>query len=228
MFLNVVKFDIFQGHSRSQRALVVFVKYTPAVGRMAHLHGLAFHCYADDTQLYVAFSPKCSSDIENVIRRIQNCVAEIHLWMTCNFFKLNVEQTEVLIVHKQEASPISAVTFGDNVIATYVSAKILGVTLDAALNLRCHINLTCHRAYAELHKIGRIRWYLSDKTCASLVHAFVSRKIDYRNSLLFGLPKKYLQKLQRVLNMAARIVSLTRKHEHITPVLISLHWTTYR
>ena len=201
-----------------------FVKYTPAVGQIAQLHGLAFHCYADDTQLYVAFSPKCSSDIENAIRRIQNCVADIHLWMTCNFLKLNEEKTEVLIVHKEEVSPISTVTFGDNVITTCVSAKNLGVTLDAALNLKCHINQTCRRAYAELHKIGRIRRYLSDKTCASLVHAFVSSRVDYCNSLLFGLPKKYLQKLQRVLNMAARIVSLTRKHEHITPVLISLHW----
>jgi hypothetical protein len=137
---------------------------------------------------------------------------------------LNEENTEVPIVHKEEVSPISTVTFGDNVITTCVSAKNLGVTLDAALNLKCHINQTCRRAYAELHKIGRIRRYLSDKTCASLVHAFVSSRVHYCNSLLFGLPKKYLQKLQRVLNMAARIVSLTRKHEHITPVLISLHW----
>ena len=56
------------------------------------------------------------------------------------------------------------------------------------------------------------------------MHAFVSSKLDYCNALLYGLPKKQLDKLQRVLNCAARVVSKVRKHEHITPILASLHW----
>ena len=58
----------------------------------------------------------------------------------------------------------------------------------------------------------------------TLVHSLVSTRIDYCNSLLVNLPACSLQKLQRVLNTAARIVSLRPKSDDIIPVLISLHW----
>ena len=56
------------------------------------------------------------------------------------------------------------------------------------------------------------------------MNAFVITKLDYSNALLVGLPKKLIRKLQCVQNAAARIISGTRKYEHITPVLKKLHW----
>ena len=55
-----------------------------------------------------------------------------------------------------------------------------------------------------------------------LVHAFVSSRLDYCNPLLYG--KESLKKLQLVQNVAARIVTHSRKCDHITPVLCQLHW----
>ena len=57
-----------------------------------------------------------------------------------------------------------------------------------------------------------------------LVHAFVNSKLDYCNSLAYGLPKYLLQKLQYVQNAAARLITGIRKHDHITPILMDLHW----
>ena len=65
---------------------------------------------------------------------------------------------------------------------------------------------------------------LSKESTEILIHAFVSSKLDHCNSLLFGLPAYQLAKLQVLQNTAARVVSLTRKYDHITPVLESLHW----
>ena len=69
-----------------------------------------------------------------------------------------------------------------------------------------------------------MRRYLSHHSTKVLVHALVTCKIDFCNSLLFGLPKHQIQRLQYVLNSAARIVSLTRKYDHITPIMMELHW----
>ena len=60
------------------------------------------------------------------------------------------------------------------------------------------------------------------QTMKSLVHA--SSKVDYCNSLLYGVRKYLLLRLQRVLNCAARIVFKSNKYDHITPHLKELHW----
>ena len=59
----------------------------------------------------------------------------------------------------------------------------------------------------------RIRRSLDDDSVATLVHAFVASRVDYCDSLLIGTPRKTTDKLQRVLNAAARSVSNTRKFD---------------
>ena len=69
-----------------------------------------------------------------------------------------------------------------------------------------------------------MRKFLSVECTEILVHAFVSSRLDYCNSLLHGSPKYILQKLQRAQNAAARLIKLSRKYDHITPHLMDLHW----
>lgn len=57
-----------------------------------------------------------------------------------------------------------------------------------------------------------------------LVHAFVSSRLDYCNSLITGLSKQAVKQLQCIQNAAARVMTRTRKYDHISPVLRSLHW----
>ena len=70
----------------------------------------------------------------------------------------------------------------------------------------------------------RISKYLSKECRQSLVHAYVTSRLDYCNSILYGLPKYQLSKLQRIQNMAARLITDTMKFDHIKPVLYNLHW----
>ena len=79
-------------------------------------------------------------------------------------------------------------------------------------------------SFFHLRNIFKIRKFLSHNTCETLIHAFVTARIDYCNSLLYGQPKCILRRVQRVLNSAARLIHLTSRHEHITPLLIQLHW----
>ena len=56
------------------------------------------------------------------------------------------------------------------------------------------------------------------------MHAFVTSRVDYCNSLLYGLPASQLNKVQRVLNTAARLVCCAPRFSHITPLMHELHW----
>ena len=55
------------------------------------------------------------------------------------------------------------------------------------------------------------------------IHAFVSSKLDYCNSNLYGLPDKEISKIQRVQNSAARLDTKTRRADYIMPILRKLH-----
>ena len=61
-----------------------------------------------------------------------------------------------------------------------------------------------------------------------VLHAFVTSRIDYCNGLLYGLPDCEIAKLQRVQNAAARLLMSCKKYDHITPILIHLHWLPVR
>ena len=61
-----------------------------------------------------------------------------------------------------------------------------------------------------------------------VLHAFVTSRIDYCNGLLYGLPDCEIAKLQRVQNAAARLLMSSKKYDHITPILINLHWLPVR
>jgi len=77
-----------------------------------------------------------------------------------------------------------------------------------------------------LRQLRRVRWSLDDESAAILVHAFVTSRVDYCNLLLAGAPKSVTDKLQQVMNAAARVVSGTKKYDHgLTHLLHSeLHW----
>ena len=87
-----------------------------------------------------------------------------------------------------------------------------------------HITKASSAAFFHLYNIRRIRKYLSKENTETLIHAFVSSRIDYCNSLLYGVPNCHLHKLQRVQNAAARLIFEESKYCHVTLLLKSLHW----
>ena len=102
--------------------------------------------------------------------------------------------------------------------------EIASSSFDECCNMEEHVKKICKTSHYHLRNISKIRKYLTEKTTEILVHAFVSSKLDYCNSLLYGLPKHMISSLQSVQNTASRIVTLTKKLDRITPVLIQQHW----
>ena len=91
-----------------------------------------------------------------------------------------------------------------------------------------HIGKTCSSAFYRIHNIRRISKYLNRSTIKTLIHALVTSRIDYCNSLLYGLPECEIRKLQRIQNAAARLVFQLPKYSQVTPLFLQLHWLPVR
>ena len=120
----------------------------------------------------------------------------------------------MLIYSKYHTRPLfSYFTTGNERLTTTANARSLGVVLDD------------NKLFdVQLRNLSKIRKYLTRESSEIAVHAFITSKLDYCNSLLYGCRKTQLKKLQNVQHTAARIVTQTRKFDHITPVLFNLHW----
>ena len=207
---------------------LLFLAYTLPLGDIMRKKGLQFHIYADDTQIYMSFTPNIDG-ISFSISRIEECIKDIEAWMMINRLKLNGDKTEMLIIgtnkNKQcrKLSNIS-ITVGGSVIEASEKARNLGAVFDTNLTLKSHVSVVCKAARYHLHNISLARRFLTKEAAEKAIHAFVMSRLDCNNSLLYGLPSRELQKLQKVQNAAARILKGERKRCHITPVLKQLHW----
>ena len=117
-----------------------------------------------------------------------------------------------------------SIQIGTNTIQHNNNVKILGVTLDAHMPLEKQISNTCRTSYMQIRRISSIRRYLTADAVRTLVPATVTPRLDYCNSIYTNLPIKSIHRLRITHNSTARLISRTPRHEHITPVLVQLHW----
>ena len=121
---------------------------------------------------------------------------------------------------------VDSIRVGECQVKKVPYVRNLGVWLDENLNMQLHITKQCQKAMMHLQAIRSIRKCLTIDATRSLLHAFVTSCLDYGNSLLIGVPKVYINKLQMVQNMAIRCLHNLTKYDHITPYISSEHWLT--
>ena len=106
--------------------------------------------------------------------------------------------------------------------------KVLGVLLDQTLSWDPHISSIIRRTNAILVSLFKIRHHLSPDILKILVQAHVLPHLQYCSSVWGGASKTCLDRLQKVVHFAARLVSGLRKYDHVTPVLAALGWPSVR
>ncbi|XP_064158767.1 uncharacterized protein LOC135236382 isoform X2 [Anguilla rostrata] len=200
---------------------LLFSLYTQSLGPVITAHGMSYHCYADDTQLFLSFPP---SDTQ-VSARITACLSDIQSWMVRHHLKLNPGKTELIYIPALN-SPLSdlSISLGNTILTPSPSTRNLGVVMDNRLSLTEHISAVTRSCRFFLYNIRRIRPFLTTYSTQLLVQAVVLSRLDYCNSLLAGLPASSIRPLQLIQNAAARLVFNLPRHSHVTPLLTTLHW----
>ena len=182
--------------------------------------------FADDHQLIkqflVCLQRKALGD------DIVNCLNHISIWMDEFFLKLNPTKTKILVIAPpwiQSEIIIRGVFLEKECIRFVQSAKNLGIVLDDELSFTVHINNTVKSSFLFIKKLSQIKGYLSEDQLQQLVSSDVFSKLDYCNSLFYGISSALVKKMQHVQNCAARLVSKTKiPSGSMDRFLMDHHW----
>lgn len=205
---------------------ILFNIYISSLSLVIRNAGFSTSGYADDNNAYKSFA--LTFQLNVITKQLPALLDQINEWMNLFFLKMNPDKTEIIMLmppQLKDVHTINGCIFSDgNCIRFANFVKNLGFILDKNLNMDVQVNSIVSHCYKMLSDIGKIRKLLNSKHTQMLVHAVISSRLDYCNSLLYGANKTVINKLQKVQNAAARLVSLRRKHESVSDVISDLHW----
>ena len=206
---------------------LLFNIYCHDLGSVFVKHGVHYHMYADDTQLYVEVprdQPERATDSLSCV------IKDVKEWMTLNKLTLNCSKTEVIAITtttRHDLRPI-VIHVDTEAFRPKPYVRDIGIVLDDTMDMDRHVSHTCRLAYHHLRSIANVRNSLTTTACETIVLSLVISRLDFGNATLYGISETLLHRLQVVQNSAARLIMRVRRREHITPILFALHWLPVR
>ena len=179
--------------------------YTGTLAFLLEAHGVSYHFFADDTQLYIRVE-----DTDEAKHRLSSLMSDQKIRMARRKLKQNDGKTEITVIRGNlrnvSVANFGEMSFGNTQLVPCESAKNLGVVLDFSLSFRSHIDSIVKICNFHIRNLYMIKDFVNRKNLVTLVHSLTVSKVDYCNSLFIDLPNAILKKVQSVLNRAARLI----------------------
>ena len=195
----------------------LYVLYTAEIQKLVQSLDFNVYLYVDDTQ----FHSSCKlSDAADLAAHSMCVISAVKDWMLSNRLRLNTDKTQFIwlgtshFLGKRDMARVSAILPSTDVVNN------LGVYFDSELLMECQVSRLCH-----LRRLRTVRRSLTKKSLLTLVHAFVTSRIYHCNAVLYGSSAYLLDRLQSVLNSAARLILNVPKFSRISSAIRDeLHW----
>ena len=187
---------------------ILFSVYITPIAPLASHHGVLQQQYADDTQLFMSLY--LSNHTINT-DRLQRCLSELHAWCCHNGLALNAVKSVVIIVGTRQQlrkhADLTQVNVAEAQVAVSDSTRMLCVTIDKNQTCDDRAKSVCKNSYYHIWTLRHIRPMLTEDIAKSVACSLVNARLDYANSVLFGVTSKNILMLQMVQNTLAHVVT---------------------
>ncbi len=198
---------------------LLFILYISDLVDLVTTHGLSIHLFADDVQIYGSCVHSNSSVLSS---RLSLCLDDVIDWFNSHRLLLNADKTEILWCSSKPKKRFlleDPIRIGSSYVAPSTSVRVLGLYIDSHLSFDVHITRCVSTCFSFLRQIRSIRRSLNRPLLISLVSSLVLSRLDYCVSVLSGVNKAQLQRLQSVLNASVRLIFSSSRFSHVTPYL---------
>ena len=185
--------------------------------------------YVDDSKLFMSFT---LPELDATVEKLEQDLHSVAKWCCENHLLINPDKTKLLFLGTRQMlnrlQEVPRVTFLGKILKPTVSAKDLGVHLDPNLTYDHHISTVVSSCLSKLCQINRVKKSFDKTTLELLITALVFSKMFYCSSVWANTSFLNVNKLQSIQNFACRIITNTRKYDHVTPLLRELNWLPVR
>ena len=183
--------------------------------------------FADDHSLKRSFKADGRKAEHTTISILQNCLKGVKLWMDENRLQMNDRKTEfIMFGAKKQLAKCTTTTIDVNNTEVSMSkvVKCLTMWMDSNLTFKDRIVKKCRTSMINIQQIKLIRPFLNSEACTTFMLGLVISHLDYCNSILAGLLDASINQIQRVQNLAAKVVLGKSNRDSAAECLSALHW----
>lgn len=191
---------------------------------------VCFHSYADDVQIWCSYNPKSKYGEIECRRRLADALEFVYDWMRRQSLKLNCSKTIFLPLSRNSdfINNCDPITVGGSIVNPSTEARNLGFIFDSGFTFDSQVSSVRKSSFYHLKRLQALKPFVPESCLPTLAHAFVTSRIDFCNSLYFGLPAHRLERLQSVLKATAKFLTGRKKYDSGSAALKELHWLSLK